>query len=421
MSHFDDFYPQPNRPVPGKQLLENKAEPESTGDPQQPERSASNEELQRMANELNAAVDFESIKEAPQEEQRQTPPTVPSDQPPFPPQGWICGTPYMMQQEAKRFNQKNLKHAIRSDAGKAIGLVCLFQLVMQVLASFAVMIYMVFSGITGYSFSEPVYDFVFSYLPVIICEAGALIAGLLWFKTDVKQLFRKPTLEKGEGWKAPVYTGFSLGMIQLGALVYMVYYYIFKALFGIEITVPSSDLSSANMVINVLSFAYIVIFGPLMEEIFFRGILFQKLRKYGDLPTIMLTAILFALFHMNFVQLPGPLFFGIAIGIVFSKTNSLWLCWLIHALNNFIAVFYDYLPTKAAEIYNIVVSYGLIAVGIICGIILIKDIIDVFKNRRGNCTVLGAGSKFGAMVNNVWFYLFLAFWFIMSLLTQVMA
>ncbi len=329
-------------------------------------------------------------------------------------------SPEMQKAQIEARAKKELKRQIRKDAGAVIALVLGFQLFMQVAASAVVMLYSAITAITGYGFSEPVYDFVFSYLPVVICESIALIAGLCWFKTDVKQLFRKPTLEKKELWKAPAYTGFSLGMIQIGALIYMLYYLFFQ-LFGIEITVPMSDLSSDNMLINVLSFAYIVIFGPLLEEIFFRGILFQKLRKYGDVPTIFITAVLFGLFHMNFVQLPGPIIFGIAIGIVCSKTNSLWLCWIIHAINNGIAVVYDYLPESAANVYDVVVTYGLIAVSVVCGLLLIKDLIDVFKNRQGNTTVLSGWKKLGPMFNNVWFYIFLAFWFIMSMLTQLTA
>ena len=336
----------------------------------------------------------------------------------MPPQYGYYGTPYV---PAAPSPKKQLKKAIRSDVGRVIGLVFIFELIMQGLASVAVMAYLMLSEITGYAFSQPVYDFVFSYLPVVVCESGALIIGLLWFKTDVKQLFRKPTIAKGEGWKVPAYTGLSLGMIQIGSLIYMLYYYLFNTLFHIEITVSDFTMDTSNMVINVLCFAYVVVFGPLLEELFFRGILFQKVRKYGDVPAIFLTAILFALFHMNFVQLPGPLLFGIAIGIVFSKTNSLWLCWMIHALNNFLAVLYDYLPDQAVEIYSTVSTWALIAIGIVCFFLLLKDIIGVFKNRRGNCTVLSCGAKFGAMLNNVWFYLFLAFWFIMSMLTQVMS
>ncbi len=366
----------------------------------------------------------------PEQPNRQVPPPPPQFQPPRMQQapyyidGYAPPPPYlspeMQRAQIEARAKKSLRKQIRSDAGKVIALVLGFQLFMQVAASMVVMLYTAITGITGKGFSEPVYDFVFSYLPVVICESLALIAGLYWFKTDVRQLFRKPTLEKKELWKAPVYTGFSLGAIQLGAMIFTLYYLFFQ-LFGIEISVPMSDLNSDNAVINVLSFCYIVIFGPLLEEIFFRGILFQKLRKYGDVPTIMLTAVLFGLFHMNFVQLPGPIVFGIAIGIVCSKTNSLWLCWIIHALNNFIAVMYDYLPEKAAEVYNIVITYGLIGVGVICALLLLKDLIDVFKNRRGNTTVLGAWRKLTPMFNNVWFYAFLVFWFIMSMLTQFMA
>ena len=313
-----------------------------------------------------------------------------------------------------------LKKAIRSDVGKVIGLVLIFELITQVGASFFVSFYTIFSQITGYALSQPVEDFVFSYLPVIVCETAALILGLLWFKTDVHQLFRKPTIAQGEGKKVPLYIGMTLGAIQIGSLIFMLYYFLFQNLFHVEITVPGMTMSTENPVINVLSFLYVVVAGPLLEEIFFRGILMQKIRKYGDMPAIFLTAILFALFHMNFVQLPGPLLFGIAIGMVFSKTNSIWLCWLIHAVNNLFAVIYDYLPEQAADVYDSVLTIVLIAVGVLCFLLLLKDIIKMFRERQGNCTVLSGPAKFGVMLNNVWFYLFFALWLILSLLVQVM-
>ena len=363
---------------------------------------------------------------APAKEEAET--SIPSDAlppnpaPPYPDdmplgEGWICGTPMYMMEEAKRRARYRLKRTIKSETNAAIGLVLLFVVGMQILASAAVLIYEAITTVTGYGFTEPVYNFVFSYFPVILCESLALIIGLFWFKTDVKQLFRKPTLQKGERYKGVLYTGFSLGMIQCGALIYVGIYYLLYAL-GIEIYVPQITADTSNILVNILSFAYIVVFGPLLEEIFFRGIVFQKLRKYGDIPTIIITALLFALFHCNFVQLLGPFFFGIAIGIVAARTNSLWLCWLIHSINNLIATVYEYLPESAAEIYDWSVTVGLVVVGVICAILLGKELKTFMKNRRGNCTVLSAKAKFGCMVNNACFYIFAVIWLGLSLLVQ---
>jgi hypothetical protein len=127
------------------------------------------------------------------------------------------------------------------------------------------------------------------------------------------------------------------------------------------------------------------------------------------------------MFHMNFVQLPGPLLFGIAIGIVMAKTDSLWLCYVIHALNNFLATIYDYMPSNVANVYDEVLTIACIVLGIVCFVLLFKDIANIFRNQRGDCSVLRVGQKFGAMVNHAWFYVFLVVWLIISITVQVVS
>lgn len=314
---------------------------------------------------------------------------------------------------------KQLKHEIRADAGKTVCLLLIMQLVMQFGAGMAAVLYEAIAGVTGYGMVQPVHDFIFSFLPVIVCESAVLILGLFWFRTDVKQLFRKPTFAKGEGYKALPYVGMALGALQVGSLLFAVVYYLFDLLFHIEISVPSFEMDTSNVLVNVLTFAYVVVVGPFLEELFFRGVLFQKLRKYGDMPVIFFTAILFAMFHMNFVQFSGPLLFGIAIGIVFSRTNSLWLCWIIHMLNNLFAAIYDYIPEAGQGIYDSVLTVVLLMLSAVCFVLIFKELRGIFA-RRGNCTVLSARAKFGAMLNNAWFYVFLALWFAIAMTTQIM-
>ncbi len=330
-------------------------------------------------------------------------------------QPWIYSTPLSMLQ----MQQKNEKKRVRSDAGKVVSIVFGIQLVMQLLVGIAMIAYMTISEFTGYTLPQPVYYFAFSYLPVILIEVPAIIIGLFWFKSDVKAYFRKPTLQKGEGWKLAGLSAVALGMMQIGSLIYVLYYYLFNA-FGIDLSLSMFDMDTTNWVVNVMTFLYVVILGPVMEEILFRGILFHKLRRYGDMPAIIFTAILFAMFHMNFVQLPGPLLFGVAVGIIMSKTNSIWPCIAVHIFNNFMASIYDYMPENVANVYDTLLTILYIAAGVVCFILLFKDIKAVFL-KRGDCRVLTVGQKVGAMVNNAWFYVFLVLWLLISITTHAAA
>jgi uncharacterized protein len=88
---------------------------------------------------------------------------------------------------------------------------------------------------------------------------------------------------------------------------------------------------------SLVVFALIVMVGaPVVEELFFRGLLFAALRKrgLGALPTIVLTAVIFAGFHFEplrfFVLLPT----GLLLGWVRSHTGSTGASMVAHGLVN---------------------------------------------------------------------------------------
>ena len=86
---------------------------------------------------------------------------------------------------------------------------------------------------------------------------------------------------------------------------------------------------------NILTVISIAIIPPLSEEFLFRGIVLGKLRRFGDGFAIVLSSALFALLHMNIVQIPFAFVVGLVMAFVTVKTNSLLPAILIHFANNF--------------------------------------------------------------------------------------
>ena len=86
----------------------------------------------------------------------------------------------------------------------------------------------------------------------------------------------------------------------------------------------------------------IVVFAPAFEETFFRGFLFVGLRQspIGTAGAIVLTAIMWALLHVQYdvYGMSVILVLGIVLGIVRSKTGSLWSPIIIHSFWNLFAV-----------------------------------------------------------------------------------
>lgn len=88
---------------------------------------------------------------------------------------------------------------------------------------------------------------------------------------------------------------------------------------------------------------FIAITPPIFEELAFRGFLFNQLQKVvSERVTIIATAFIFALVHFSFISLLWIFPFGIVLGYLRSKYNTLWYGIIIHFIHNFLVLMMDY-------------------------------------------------------------------------------
>ena len=74
---------------------------------------------------------------------------------------------------------------------------------------------------------------------------------------------------------------------------------------------------------------------PLVEEIFFRGFLFQGFRqKYGWLPAMLLSSAIFGAAHLDPVSLIPTFILGCVLAYIYHRSNSVWPGVLYHAAIN---------------------------------------------------------------------------------------
>ena len=77
------------------------------------------------------------------------------------------------------------------------------------------------------------------------------------------------------------------------------------------------------------------IFAPFVEEIFFRGFLFQGFRaRYGWMTAMLLSAAIFAIAHLDLVVLLPTFILGCLLAYVYQRSNSLWPGIILHFLVN---------------------------------------------------------------------------------------
>ena len=87
-----------------------------------------------------------------------------------------------------------------------------------------------------------------------------------------------------------------------------------------------------------LTFIVVVLVGPFVEEVFFRGFVFAGLlRRFGLPLAVVVSSLVFAVAHMD-VAVAGPAFLsGTAFALVYWRTGALWPLVLAHTAQNAIA------------------------------------------------------------------------------------
>ncbi len=84
-----------------------------------------------------------------------------------------------------------------------------------------------------------------------------------------------------------------------------------------------------------LPLVHIVLVGPVLEELFCRGLVLGGMRRrYSTWKAIGLSTLLFAVMHANPWQLAVPLMVGVVFGWVVVRTGTLWLPVVGHVLHN---------------------------------------------------------------------------------------
>ena len=122
----------------------------------------------------------------------------------------------------------------------------------------------------------------------------------------------------------------------------------------------------------ILVFLVVAISAPIFEEIIFRGIIFNDFKK--ALPvwiSILLQALLFGLFHGNWIQGTYATILGIILGIVYYKYRSIWAVILLHFSYNTISLLFDQWLHTNLNLFEIL-SLGLGGT-LILGFVLIRS------------------------------------------------
>jgi len=101
-------------------------------------------------------------------------------------------------------------------------------------------------------------------------------------------------------------------------------------------------------------FGVIAVMPGICEEIMFRGFLFRFFEKQGKWIAIIISAILFSVFHLDPYRLIPVFFLGVLLAWIMYKSNSIYLSILAHMLNNGLALVFVHFPNMKLFNFSIV-------------------------------------------------------------------
>lgn len=185
---------------------------------------------------------------------------------------------------------------------------------------------------------------VFYCLIPIISETAAILTGLKILKFTPPDFKKLSTRDGYGGGTVAKLVTLCLGLQTASALLIQILTAILDK-FGLKgRTVDLSATTSFGA--NLFMFFYACLLGPVLEELLYRGVLLQSMRKYSERFAIFLSALIFGLMHQNYQQFILGFLLGIPLAVVAVKYNSLIPSIITHIIVN-----------TTASVSNVVMQY----------------------------------------------------------------
>ncbi len=144
------------------------------------------------------------------------------------------------------------------------------------------------------------------------------------------------------------------------------------------------------------------ILAPVLEELFFRGILIKMLDRYGSVFSVAISSLFFAMMHFNPNGFIIIFLMGITLAVLRLGSGSIILCMVFHAANNFFSLMMSIIGPNI----NLGIELSFILVIILAMIFPIAMILFLIKNKFYYKGCDTAGVSVGFIISSVIFLIY---------------
>lgn len=270
-----------------------------------------------------------------------------------------------------------------------------------------ILVQMICSQITGlpfYSADETIKTFVNTYQTayIIICAIVPQISFLIVF-FGISE-YRKVNYQKANGFTFKLDYKVLLVVLLIGVVAIFGFNWLVN-LFDYLTTqwgyaggaVSSIDVSTVPKLL--LAILYAGVLPAVCEELIFRGIITNGVKKLGLVTAVIVSSLLFALMHQNLQQLLYQLILGAVMAYIMLKTGKIVYTMVLHLFNNITILVFSYfaggtaVDYKSAEyvsyysnVWNVIWPI-LVALLAVCAIIGLLFLLNYIVGRKQYGTI----------------------------------
>lgn len=322
-------------------------------------------------------------------------------------------------EEEVALKRSKLKKDIKITAGKCTRMLLTLGIVTQVLAIIIMIIIKVNGNSIGadikvstgngaeLGLSKDLYDFLVGYIPCILGDIIAIILGLRITKVRIKSDIFCKNQSNGKFIALGAMACIGAGLVS--NIIYTIYSSILEFA-GITIPSPDFNFPTGNPIMLTLILGYVCVLGPILEEIIFRGLILKSMQRYGNLTAIIVTSILFSMFHLNLVQFVPPVLIGLILGFITIRSKSIVPSIIAHIFNNTLTFLISSIIPKEVLLQNIIsIAYAFVA---ILGLVLFirKYGEEIIRAIKEDTKLLKTRQKIAASFSGGWSIVYIIFY-----------
>lgn len=192
-----------------------------------------------------------------------------------------------------------------------------------------------------FSMQEIIITYILQYIIIFILSAIYILLGykdltsfinnycsiflIIYYLITTIYLFNKHKVKEKSIKVKDIYHLISIG-VSIAIILNMI---IFKVI----------GISNTSTIFILIAFLASGVVGPIYEEILFRYIFLNRLRKYySNKKSIIINTIIFALIHLNPVNIIYAFFLGLAINLTYNKYENIIAPIIVHMAANSIVL-----------------------------------------------------------------------------------